>query len=74
MAKTIKMFCGKKTGDIHPDEVEHMRLHGWQTKGEPEKESNTPNRCQFIRKSDQEQCKHDAIKGSEYCHIPSHKG
>ena len=32
---TIRMFrsADSKTADIHPDEVEHMKMHGWEIDG-----------------------------------------
>lgn len=32
---TIRMFRSDddKTADVHPDEVEHMKLHGWEIDG-----------------------------------------
>ena len=49
-----------------------VTVKGENSKEELAKESTTPNRCKAI-KGDGEQCSNDALKESDYCHVPAHK-
>lgn len=85
MAKTVEMIResdGMKA-DVHPLEVDNYRSGGFKLATKESKKDKSKvdpvqasNKCQAIlagKGNPDRQCGNDALEGSDFCHIKTHK-